>query len=45
VSHNLIKDKVEKAAGNADFVRSADFAVGKPEFGKNQNQKVAAMAA
>lgn len=37
----LIKDKVEKAAGNADFVRDREFAEGKPEFGKNQNQKVA----
>jgi hypothetical protein len=27
--------------GNADFVRDAEFAIGKPEFGKNQNQKSA----
>lgn len=27
--------------GNADFVRDAAFAIGKPEFGKNQNQKSA----
>jgi drebrin-like protein len=44
----LITAKVEMAAGmcviilgNADYVRNADFAIGKPEFGKNQNQKVA----
>lgn len=41
ISDRLITEKVEKAAGNANFVRDADFAVGKPEFGKNQNQKEA----
>ena len=41
ISESLIKEKVEMAAGNANYVRSADFAIGKPEFGKNQNQKTA----
>ena len=38
---DIITSKVEKAAGNADFVRSGAYAAGKPEYGKNQNQKEA----
>jgi hypothetical protein len=39
LSESLIREKVERAAGNADYTRPADFAVGKPEYGKNQSQK------
>ena len=34
-----ITEKVEKAAGNADFVRSGAFAGTRPEYGKHMNQK------
>ena len=39
ISLPIITQKVEKAAGNADFVRSGDFAAGRPEYGKNHSQK------
>jgi hypothetical protein len=41
LSESAVRDKVERAAGNADLTRPADFAIGKPEYGKNQNQKEA----
>jgi drebrin-like protein len=41
VNEQVVKEKVERVAGTADATRPKEFAIGKPEYGKNQNQKEA----